>query len=158
MRAFVISGVLLVAVGVGSIWLINHRHHGAGETGWSLFASREKGPESEIPGASLKAVVKKPMDASTKVYGGQRKDVQETTKRVYSKEESARAAAYFDALIKSPNTAVLYRKSQQLFGESREGQGAARWITLGGIFSSSDSYGTVFISQLRMPTPTRERF
>jgi hypothetical protein len=81
------------------------------------------------------------VSSSQTIYGGVRDDIKAISARRFTHYESEMAKKYFAEIIKSPSTAKLYERSKEYFGTNEQGDGAARWVTLGGIFESSPRYG-----------------
>lgn len=107
-----------------------------------LKTSRPTLGSTESLRTTMKSMVKKiPLDQTTTTYTGGRRDIQDKVQRTYGSDVTKRAAAYFDKMLNDDQIKALYAKSQRLMGATQEGEGAARWMTMGGIFSSSDGYG-----------------
>jgi hypothetical protein len=81
------------------------------------------------------------LDVNREIYGGNRKDIAAISARKFSRIEAEMGQKYFEELIQTPQTAKLYERSQKFFGSSPQGEGAAKWVTLGVVFESSARYG-----------------
>lgn len=84
-----------------------------------------------------------------KSYGGVKADNEALAKRKFSKQQIEDSDAYFNKLIKTPQTAELYRRTKTILGSSSTAEAAAKWITLGGIFESTSTYGDVLTRSLQ---------
>jgi hypothetical protein len=88
--------------------------------------------------AALRQISGPRTSSQTSASGSIRKNVQATIAREFSQEENDQARLFFAKVISDPNTRELYDRSRKLLAGA--GDGAARWITLGGIMTSDDEY------------------
>jgi hypothetical protein len=100
---------------------------------------QKNGKESNIDSDS--SMTYSAVESTGSVYGGVRKDIAAISNRRFSRAEVEVGQRYFEELVKVPQTAKLYQRSKGFFGSSSEGDGAARWVTLGVVFESSPRYG-----------------
>lgn len=73
-----------------------------------------------------------------------RRDNELLAKRKFSSREVDLGEKYFENLVSSKPTARLYEKSKEIFGNSPEGIGAAKWITLGVRLETSPQFAAAF--------------